>query len=110
MEGCGGRREGKGEIEGKKRGGLASYGEKERRGRGERGRGERERKRVEAGGGSGIAPCEIIEVTFLNPKHEIEAILKENCFVTQQLKCHATLSLLNSNTETNSMSLKTQVG
>ena len=83
---------------------------KKREGGAERGGGERERKRVEAGGGSGIAPCEIIEVTFLNPKHEIEAILKENCFVTQQLKCHATVSLLNSNTETNSMSLKKQVG
>ena len=43
VEGCGGRREGKGEMKGKMRGGVASYGEKERRGRGERGRGQREK-------------------------------------------------------------------
>ena len=43
--GGGGRREGKGEIEGTERGGVASYGEKERRGRCGRGPAEREKER-----------------------------------------------------------------
>ena len=71
-----------GEKAGKERGGVASYGEKERRGgercgrKRERKRG-RERKGVEGGDGSGNGLCEIIEVTFTNQKHDIEAIISE---------------------------------